>query len=313
VTGPIRLAVVGMGKIAHDQHLPAIAGNADFTLVATVSRSGGAIGDVPFFPTIDDLAASGLAVDAVALCTPPQVRRAIAMTAIAQGWHVFLEKPPGATLAEVAALSQAAEQAGVTLFASWHSRFAAGVEPARAWLAQRAITRAVISWREDVRVWHPGQHWIWQPGGFGVFDPGINALSIATRILPQPFFVESAELDIPGNCAAPIAARVAFRDVAGVPIAMDLDFLQEGQQSWDIVVETDAGTLTLANGGADLTLPNGERPSMAGALHGEYPGLYARFAELVAGGTSDVDIAPLRHVADAFLCGRIRQVAPFVE
>jgi hypothetical protein len=41
-----------------------------------------------------------------------------------------------------------------------------------------------IVWHEDVRKWHPGQQWIWEPGGFGVFDPGINALSIATRIFP---------------------------------------------------------------------------------------------------------------------------------
>ena len=164
-----------------------------------------------------------------------------------------------------------------------------------------------------MRVWHPGQHWIWEPGGFGVFDPGINALSIATRILPRPFFVESAELDVPSNCAAPIAARVGFRDGAGVPIAMDLDFRQTGPQSWDIVVETDAGTLTLAHGGAELTLPEGEAPAPTSDLHGEYPALYARFADLVRAGKSDVDIAPLRHVADAFLRGRINSVEPFVE
>ena len=313
MSGAIRLAVVGVGKIAQDQHLPAIAGNADFELVATVSRNGGPTDGKPFFGSIEELAASGIAVGAVALCTPPQVRRAIAMTAIANGWHVFLEKPPGATLAEVAALTDAAEAAGVTLFASWHSRFAAGVEPARAWLAERTITKATITWREDVRVWHPGQHWIWEPGGFGVFDPGINALSIATRILPRPFFVQAAELDIPSNCAAPIAARVDFADETGVPIAMDLDFLQQGPQSWDIVVETDAGPLTLAKGGSELTLPGDAQPPQEDALHGEYQGLYARFAGLVRAGESDVDISPLRHVADAFLRGRINLVAPFIE
>ncbi len=309
---PIRLAVVGMGKIAHDQHLPAIRGNSDFELVATVSRNGEATDGLPFFKTIDDLAASGLAVDAVALCTPPQVRRGIAMTAIAKGWHVFLEKPPGATLAEVVALCDAADAAGISLFASWHSRYAAGVEPARAWLAGRTINKATITWREDVRVWHPGQHWIWEPGGFGVFDPGINALSIATRILPHAFFVEQAELDVPSNCAAPIAARVDFRDTHGTAIAMDLDFRQEGPQSWDIAVETDAGTLILAKGGGELSLPDGETP-VGTALHGEYPGLYARFAEIVRAGTSDVDVAPIRLVADAFLRGRHIPVDPFVE
>jgi D-galactose 1-dehydrogenase len=313
VTAPIRIALVGLGKIARDQHLPAIAGTANFDLVATVSRHGDGVADTPHFADIADLAASGIAVDAVALSTPPQVRRAIAQVAIAQGWHVFLEKPPGATLAEVIALRDTAAAHGVSLFASWHSRFADGVEPARAWLADRAIHSATITWREDVRVWHPGQDWIWEPGGFGVFDPGINALSIATRILPRPFFVETADLDVPANRCAPIAARVAFRDTAGAGIAMDLDFRQEGPQSWDIVVETDGGTLTLAQGGAVLSIDGRAAPADGGDLHGEYPGLYRRFAAIVRAGVSDVDVSPLRLVADIFLRGRSAIVEPFVE
>ena len=61
-------------------------------------------------------------------------------------------------------------------------------------LAGKRIASMDIRWHEDVRKWHPGQEWIWAPGGFGVFDPGINALSIASRILPQRLFVRSAEL-----------------------------------------------------------------------------------------------------------------------
>ena len=310
---PIRLALVGMGKIAHDQHVPAIAANAHIVLAATVSRHGEGVPSVPHFRDIDDLIASGLAIDAVSLCTPPQVRRAIAARAIAQGWHVFLEKPPGATLAEVAQLRAAADTAGISLFASWHSRYAPGVEPARIFLADTAIRKVTVTWREDIRVWHPGQAWILEAGGFGVFDPGINALSIVTRILPRPFFIEEAELDFPANCDAPIAARIRFSDDAGLPIDADFDFRQEGPQSWDIVVETDRGTLTLHDGGARLVLPDGSEPSRQDALHGEYAGLYHRFAEIVRAGTSDVDIAPLRHVADAFLRGRRITVDAFVE
>ena len=297
---PIRIAVVGMGKIARDQHLPAIAGNAAFGLAATVSPHDPGVEGVAHHRSLDALLAEGPAVDAVALCTPPQVRYDLASQALARGVHVFLEKPPGATLAEVAALDDQARKVGVTLFAAWHSRFAAGVAPARAWLAERRIDRVAIVWREDVRVWHPGQAWIWEPGGLGVFDPGINALSIATYILPRPFFLKEATLTIPANRAAPIAAAIDFRDTAGAPITMDLDWRQTGPQSWDIIVETDAGTLKLSNGGAVLSLPSGTDHSE----DREYPGLYARFATLVRGGRSDVDTDPLRLVADAFLRGR---------
>ena len=297
---PVRIAVVGMGKIARDQHLPAIAGNKAFGLAATVSPHDPGVEGIAHHRSMDALLAEGPAVDAVALCTPPQVRYDLAAQALSRGVHVFLEKPPGATLAEVAALDDQARKVGVTLFAAWHSRFAAGVAPARAWLAERRIDRVAIVWREDVRVWHPGQAWIWEPGGLGVFDPGINALSIATHILPRPFFLKTATLTIPANRAAPIAADIEFRDTAGAPITMDLDWRQTGPQSWDIIVETDAGTMKLSNGGAVLSLPSGTDHSE----DREYPGLYARFASLIHGGRSDVDTDPLRLVADAFLRGR---------
>ena len=309
----IRLALIGFGKIAHDQHLPVVQKNSAFELAATVSKHAQGIEGKPHFDDIAALIASGITIDAVSICTPPQVRRTVALHAIAQGWHVFLEKPPASTLAEVAVLQTAAEEKGVSLFASWHSRFAPGVEPARTWLADREIGAVTVTWREDVRVWHPGQHWIWEPGGFGVFDPGINALSIITHILPRPIMVEEADLDVPENLAAPIAARVAFRDTAGVPVAIDLDFRQEGPQSWDITVETDAGTLTLSMGGDVLSLPADDATRPDAGPHAEYAALYARFADLVRSGTSDVDVTPLRLVADAFLSGRQNRVAAFIE
>jgi len=304
---PIRIAIVGVGKIARDQHIPAIEGNPNFSIGATVSPNHRGPEGIPHFSSLEELIESGPAIDAVALCTPPQVRYDLAALALSKGMHVFLEKPPGATLAEVAALESRADKVGVTLFASWHSRYAAGVAPARAWLAERTIRSAKIVWREDVRVWHPGQDWIWEPGGLGVFDPGINALSIATHIMPRPFFLKEATLSLPANRAAPIAADIEFRDTAGAEIHMDLDWRQTGPQSWDIIVETDAGTLKLSNGGAVLTLPTGTEHNE----DLEYPGLYSRFANLIRGGRSDVDIAPLRLVADAFLRGKRDMVEEF--
>ena len=310
MVAPIRIAIVGMGKIAHDQHLPSIAGDDRFELVATVSSRGEGVGALPHYRTLDELLASDTAVDAVSLCTPPQVRYDLASAAIAAGKHIFLEKPPGATLAEVAMLEAQAAEAGVTLFASWHSRYAAGVAPAKAWLADRRILSAAIVWREDVRVWHPGQDWIWAPGGLGVFDPGINALSILTRILPQPVFVTAAELAFPANCQAPIAADLKLTDIDGLPITAAFDFRQTGPQSWDILVETDQGRMTLSGGGRRMAVDD---KAIAEAPDQEYRELYQRFVKLAASGASDVDLAPLRLVADSFLLGKRTIVEPFVD
>jgi D-galactose 1-dehydrogenase len=299
------LALVGLGKIAHDQHVPAIAADPRFQLAAVVSRHAGLDG-VPRFAALEDLLTDGLAVDAVVLCTPPQPRHALARLALAAGKHVMLEKPPGATLSEVEDLRQIAAARGLTLQATWHSRHAAAVEPARAWLADRSVKAARINWKEDVRVWHPGQDWIWEAGGLGVFDPAINALSIATRVLPRPFFLSRGLLHVPANRQSPIQAELDFRDTAGAPIRVELDFLQTGPQSWDIEVDTDEGALKLTHGGAKLWIDG--RLTHEGPDR-EYPGLYDEFARLLAEGASHVDISPLRHVADAFLLAE-RRVAP---
>jgi len=82
----------------------------------------------------NQLLADGRDIDAVALCTPPQVRHVQAAAALKASKHVLLEKPPGATVSELEPLVAAARQTGRTLFATWHSRFAPAVEPARSFL-----------------------------------------------------------------------------------------------------------------------------------------------------------------------------------
>jgi D-galactose 1-dehydrogenase len=294
----MRIALVGIGKIARDQHVPAIAGNPDWELAATVSRSGTVEG-VEAFTDFAAFLSARPDVPVVSLCLPPQPRYAYAEAALRAGRHVMLEKPPGQTLAEVHALVALAAAKGVSLYATWHSRMARAVAPAKAWLAGKTVRRAHITWREDVRHWHPGQDWVFEPGGMGVFDPGINALSILTEILPAPVHLTAAELEFPRNRLTPIAARLAFSG----GVTADFDWRQEGPQTWDIEVETDAGHLALRLGGnvqeIDGVTREGERSIM-----GEYPALYARMAALVRDGAADVDLAPMVHVADAMTLGR---------
>jgi D-galactose 1-dehydrogenase len=306
---PVRVGLVGVGKIARDQHIPVMAHDPDFRLVAVASRHS-SIEGVAAYPTLADMLAGEPDLDAIALCNTPQARFATAFEALQAGKHVLLEKPPGSTLSEIDILTALAARKELTLFATWHSRFASGVAPARAWLESRRILSVRVDWREDVRHWHPGQAWIWEPGGFGVFDPGINALSIVTAVLPRPFFLKAATLDFPSNRASPIAAELDFEDAGGLPIHVGLDWLQTGPQTWNIVVVTDDGELVLSSGGAKLTIQGREVVSTPDT---EYAGIYRRFAELIRAERSDVDVSPLRHVADAFLLGRRIVVSPFED
>ncbi|CAN7384756.1 Gfo/Idh/MocA family protein [Neorhizobium tomejilense] len=306
---PIRVAIVGLGKIARDQHLGAIEATDGIELVAVASRHA-KLDDIACFHEIGDLLASDVKFDAVSLCTPPVGRFEQAKAALDAGKHVMLEKPPGATLSEVYALEKLAKEKGVSLFSTWHSRAAAAVEPARALLAKRRIRSVAVEWKEDVRHWHPGQAWIWEPGGLGVFDPGINALSIVTRILPESFHLTRSELTFPGNRAAPIAASLSFETDGGVPVSAEFDWRQTGPQTWDIRVETDEGPIVLTHGGSRLFV---DGKSAIVEEDKEYRNLYRDFVTLVAESRSDTDFSPLVHVADAFMLGRRIQTDVFED
>ncbi|MES2333640.1 MAG: Gfo/Idh/MocA family oxidoreductase [Pseudomonadota bacterium] len=295
-----RIALVGIGKIALDQHVPALNASPDWELAATISRSGKVDG-IPSYTDFATFLTERTDIPVVSLCTPPVPRYAYAEAALNAGRHVMLEKPPGATLAEVHALQALAKSRGLTLYATWHSRMAHAVAPAKAWLADKIVQKAHITWREDVRKWHPGQDWVFQPGGMGVFDPGINALSILTEILPQPVHLTRATLEFPANRQTPIAAQLIFSQ----NVTADFDWRQEGPQTWDIEAQTDKGQLALRMGGNVLEI-DGKPFAGENTIMGEYPALYARMADLVRTATCDVDLAPMVHVADALTLGERR-------
>ena len=237
----MQIALVGIGKIALDQHVPSIAASPDWELAATVSRHG-TVDGVEAFTDFDAMLAARPDIRVVSLCMPPVPRYDYAAKAIRAARHVMLEKPPGATLSECHALADMAAAQRVSLYATWHSRSADKVQAAKAWLAGKTLRKFTVTWKEDVRRWHPGQEWIWEPGGMGVFDPGINALSIVTEILADPIHVTSALLEVPENRQAPIAAKMAFHHPTA-EVAMEFDWRQEGDQTWSIEAECDEARL----------------------------------------------------------------------
>ncbi|RST31643.1 gfo/Idh/MocA family oxidoreductase [Sphingomonas ginkgonis] len=296
---PIRIAIVGYGKIAVDQHVPAIQGNSEYQLVAAVSpRPPQVPPPVPVYESVGAmLQAMPGGVDAIAVCTPPSARHPIVAEALAAGLHVLIEKPPAATLGEVEDMVRRAHAANRTLYAAWHAQHNDGVDDARDRLAGKTVTRFRIEWFEDVRKWHPGQDWIFAPGGFGVFDPGINALSISTSILPMPLFIRQAKLLVPANRQQPIAVSLDFGD----NLSADFDFRERPDEHWVIEVDTaDGEQLRLSEGGTRLAV-NGAEVKVSGI--GEYPSIYQHFAKLVAANQVEVDVDPLRIVADAFMAG----------
>ncbi|KAB6716755.1 MULTISPECIES: Gfo/Idh/MocA family oxidoreductase [Roseobacteraceae] len=307
----MKLALVGIGKIAVDQHVPSIAASDQWELAATLSRHG-TLDGIDSYTDFDTLLNTHPDIAMVSLCLPPVPRFEYAAKALKAGRHVMLEKPPGATLAECHALTKLAQDNGLSLYATWHSREADKVAVAKAWLADKTLLSLKVTWKEDVRRWHPNQDWIWEPGGMGVFDPGINALSIVTEILPVDIHLRDATLMVPENRQTPIAANLAFYHPRGAEVSATFDWRQEGDQIWTIEAVTDQGTLTLLDGGARIMVDGREDALVDNnPLSGEYPRLYANMAALIACGGIDMDLRPMVHVSDALALGRRVAVDPF--
>ncbi len=305
-----KLGIIGLGKIARDQHIPVVEKSEAFKIAAVVSSRTG-YGQVPVFRTPAELFASGVTLDAVALCMPPGPRFDIARAALDAGLHVLMEKPPTPTLGELDALRAHATARGRVLFTTWHAQYNAAVDEAKRLLVGKTVVELRVSWKEDVRHWHPGQQWIWEPGGFGVFDPGINAFSIVTKVLPQPVLVRACTLEIPRNRSTPIAAQVRFAPSWSHPaeLTAELDWRQAGAPHWDIMVATADGLhLQLCKGGAELSVQGSCTVAQTPA---EYEGIYAHFAALLNSGRSHVDGAPLQLVSDCFLVGQPVPAEPF--
>jgi D-galactose 1-dehydrogenase len=230
------------------------------------------------------------------------VRHGIAHEALAAGKDVLLEKPPATTLSELADLEAFARAKERVLFATWHSIFNPAVDEARALIAKAGLRSLHIEWREDVKKWHPGQDWVWEPGGFGVFDPGINALSILTHILPSIAFVKSADLTYPANRQTPIGAELILSDAKGTVLTADFDWREKGDEKWHMMIDlADGRSARLFKGGSALSIDD---KTVVEAPSEEYQRIYRRFAGLIETRRSDVNPAPLRIVADAMLLGR---------
>lgn len=124
----MKLGLVGYGAGGRLFHAPYIAAVDEIELAGVVTRSpqrraevGADHPDVAVFDSLGDLLDTG--VDAVAITTPPETRRALVLEAISRGVHVIADKPFAPDAAGGRELAAAAAKAGVLLSVFHNRRF----------------------------------------------------------------------------------------------------------------------------------------------------------------------------------------------
>lgn len=119
------------------------------------------------------------AVDAVAICVPPEQHEVIGLAAIAANKHVFMEKPLALSLEQCARLVQAAESSPVVTSVGFHLRWHRLVREAHEWIADgrlgtvellRTVFTSGIRWRAKLPAWRTHR----QSGGGVLIESGVH-------------------------------------------------------------------------------------------------------------------------------------------
>ncbi len=126
----LRVGIVGLGAQMQENLLPTLLQMPDIRIVAVcdsdLNRAGQIhrfISEVAITDDFDEMLDTA-ALDAVVMACPPQAHRDLAIKAMAKGVHVFVEKPPCFTLAELEYLIGAARQAQVVTGVGMNFKYA---------------------------------------------------------------------------------------------------------------------------------------------------------------------------------------------
>ncbi|MGW5365000.1 Gfo/Idh/MocA family protein [Actinopolymorpha pittospori] len=147
---PLRLGVIGCGRISQAAHLPAIAKTAAVELVgvsdtsAQLAHGVAAKYDVPAYSQTTDLLAQR--PDAVLIAVPDRFHHPVGMTALEAGAHVLIEKPAAATSAEARELVDLAAAKGRKLQVGSMRRHDPGIAYARAAVPELGELLSVTNW-----------------------------------------------------------------------------------------------------------------------------------------------------------------------
>jgi len=179
MSDPVRLALIGCGRIAQVAHLPALEKADGIELVALSDLSAevaravaGRYGLVAAYTDaasvwVDDV------VEAVLITAPDRFHHALTTQALEAGKHVLVEKPLTSTAAEAEDLVELVDRTGLVLQVGAMKRHDQGLQYARAFVADR------LGGARSFNAWYR----------IGDLRPGIEAT------LFPPVFAEAAARD----------------------------------------------------------------------------------------------------------------------
>jgi predicted dehydrogenase len=321
----LRGALIGVGHVARNGHLPEWRRRAEATLVAAAdAHSGGREAFFAAFPqarwyvSAEELLA-GEALDFVDVCTPPALHAPIVRAALESDCHVLCEKPLVLSPEALAPLSDLARRKGRALVTVHNWKHAPALAKVTELLRSGAVGRVRrVRW-ETLRTQPAvavGEEGNWrvdpaQSGGGVLVDHGWHALYIFREWLGGRPRALSATLETRRHREFPVedTATVSL-DWDGVEAEIFLTWAGEERRN-RVAIEGERGRLELAGGRLELSadaasLLAWELPSIAEGSH--HPDWFRGVVDEFLREVRDTAVRG-RNLEEADLCARLLALA----
>jgi myo-inositol 2-dehydrogenase/D-chiro-inositol 1-dehydrogenase len=171
---PLRLGIIGCGKVVEKYHLPALKRSTTWTLAAACDPSPerrrwvqNAMPGLLIFERHGDMV-NEVPLDAVIVATPPATHFALGVQALEAGLHVLVEKPMALNVEEAHRMVEAARSARKLLLVGFNRRFHLVYTRLQAQLRGANVSSMSSRFIFDTRAW--GAHLGNDSAGGGVLD-----------------------------------------------------------------------------------------------------------------------------------------------
>jgi predicted dehydrogenase len=241
----IRVGIVGAGAIAQVAHLPVLRKLKGVQVVGICDNDGPKARALAArfetgaaYDDIEELLELAHA-DAVVICTPNHLHEAHAISALAAGAHVLVERPLALSSGAVARILKAAERYKRTLLVAMNSRFRSDVQAVQGFLKGGELGQ-LSTIRCGWQVFRTPHHAGWrsrraESGGGVMMDLGLPMLDLALWIAGTPAVERvSAYVDRgQGKQVDEVGAAHLFCD-GGLSVFCDVSWrhVGEGERTW---------------------------------------------------------------------------------
>ncbi|HET6566721.1 MAG TPA: Gfo/Idh/MocA family oxidoreductase [Rhodothermales bacterium] len=253
-----RLAIIGLGAVTRNIHLPAyesIRGEVEVVGGCDVSASAREAVKGRVQAVFEDAEAmiKSTQPDFVAICTPPALHREQCLMALDYGCHVLCEKPLAPSMDEAVEIARAAERAGRQVVVNTQFPYMSTYQAAKAQIGTAAFGRLLFmhAWQTFRRTADTETGWRGEMERRLCFEFGVHVFELAR------FFFDDDPETVTAHMPRPVAGERAdvvntialgFEDGRGAAIV--LDRLSQGPHRYlELSLDGEHGSIHTSIGG----------------------------------------------------------------